>query len=363
MVYPDDTFLLRQLDQPFYSPTANVIVTDEYSVPTSTQESPTPLYYKAELKGLFDGRGSEVVYWPGGYVEKPITELVTYSQIDSTQLASAGSLLYLGKKIHITKQDGTPVDTSCKFKVQLVQQSGAGIPINSFKVIVYTNFRGSEKESYVIRYELYKADGTHVSDYVEILNAYPFFAKVTKSYLDTLASTPQVSGSWKPELMGKNYAVEETPDKQWAVYSPAQVLIADNVTRPAHQFEYRIKGQLRTKLSSSETGSLNIGLIYINDNVFGAEDLTDVVKKTFESSFKPPYLDFINPHPSAADLPKQNAKYWTVDLSMPADYLNDYDLIIITGYGSIDMSAYNDALRVYLENGGRIWVRQCWCWR
>lgn len=356
MVFPDDTFLLREIGKPFASPTGNIVLTDEFSVPVTTQERPAALYYQAEVKGYFDGRGADLVYWPGGYVERPISDILSYSDIDEAQLASAGSLLYLSKKIRITKLDGTPVDSTCKYKIQLVQQSGAGVPPHTYKIVVYTNFRGSADHTYVVRYERYNADGSHTADFVEILNAYPFFSKVPKEEIDTLAKQPRTTREWKPELQAKKYAVVEGEDKQWSVYSPAQVLIADNVTRPAHQFEYRIRGKLRTKLSSNERGALHIGLVYLNDNVFGAEDLRDALKKTYESSYKPPYLDFVNPHPVQNNLPKENPNYWNIDLTMPADHLNDYDLIILTGYGVVDMSFYNDSLRSYLENGGRLWI-------
>jgi hypothetical protein len=355
MVFPGGDFLLRELTRPFYSSSKNVILTDEFSIPVSGQESPMPLYYKAEARGLFDGKGSMVAYYLGGYIEKALTTIMDYSQIDQARIDAGGTLLYAGNKIRITRADGSAIPSEYKYKIQLVKQSGVGIPADSYRIIIYTNFRGDGKESFLLRYECYNLDSTHTSDFVEVLNSYPFFSEVSKPALDLLALDPKADGQWKAALNLKQYAISETADRKWEVYAPSQVLIADNVTRPAQQFRYKIKGNLQTKMNASNPGSVKVGLLYINESIPNAEDLTLVLKKIYGDSYKPPYLDFENPHP-AVGMGKTSDKYWSIDLTMPADYLNDYDLIVLSGFGSMDMSLYNDALRTYLQNGGRIWI-------
>jgi 3-isopropylmalate dehydratase small subunit len=354
MVFPGDDFLLRELTRPYYSASKNLVLTDEFSIPSSGQETPMALYYQAEAKGLFDARGAMVAYYPGGYVEKTLSTVVDYSQIDQARVIAGEPLLYAGNKIKITRADGSALPSQYKYKIQLVKQIGVGIPDHAYRVIVFTNFRGDGSESFLLRYEKFNLDQSHTSDMVEVLNAYPFFTEVSKESLDLLAENPKANGQWKPDLGAKQFAVHED-DGNWEVYAPSQVLIADNGTRPAQQFRYKIKGKLNTKMNAANPGSINIGLIYLNETVFGAEDFTLVLKKIYNDGYKPQYLDFQNPHPPAL-MTKTDDKYWTIDMTMPADYLNDYDLIILSGFGAIDMASHNDALRTYLQNGGRIWI-------
>jgi hypothetical protein len=46
-MYPDDQYLLRELSGESKIPSKKVLVTDEFSVPVSTQDSPAPLYYQS----------------------------------------------------------------------------------------------------------------------------------------------------------------------------------------------------------------------------------------------------------------------------------------------------------------------------
>lgn len=361
MVYPDETFLLRALNAPFESNSRDIELTDEFSIPLTPQDRPYPLYYEVKVAGLFDARGALLVPYPGGYVDQPIVDGLDYSQVKNT----ADEFLYLGGKIRVTKLDGTPIPSTYRYKIKLIKHVGAGVPADACKIVVYTNFTGTNEDTYVVRYERYNPTGTHTADYVEILNAYTFFSSMTKAEVEALAENPKDGSGWKSELMDKKFLVTQNDNHKWEVYAPSQVIVADSTSRPSHQFQYKIRGRLRTKFNSNEPGSINIGVVYINESIFGAEDLTSIVEAMYKHDLKPPYLDFENPHHPYVNQvltdeqlleKKQTAQYWTVDLSMPSDYLNDYDLIIITGYGAVDMALYNDSLRNYLENGGRLWI-------
>ena len=354
LMFPGENFLLRELAGESKLPSKRVTLTDEFSVPASTQEEAMPLYYRATAKGMFDAKGALVSPYLGGYFENPPEEIVDYAQIDAEEKEN---LLYLGGKIKITNLDGTAIKSTYKYKIHLVAEEGENLPQNAYTIYIYTNFRGSSKETFVLRYERYNEDGSHTSDYTEILNAYPFFEQVEKEYLDTISSTPKLSGAWRPELLDKNYSIVETEDNAYQVYAPSQVLVANNVTRPAHQFKYRVRGNLKARLSTANPGEIKIGIAYLNTSIPNVEDLTGTLKKLYEEEdFRPPYLEFSNPYPPQKSFLKENPHYWTVDLSMPAEQWDEYDLIIITGYGYYDMTPYNDAIRNYLENGGRVWI-------
>jgi hypothetical protein len=353
MMYPTEDFLLRALSGYSKLPSKRITLTDEFSVPQSNQETPKPLYYRSTAKGMFDANGALVSPYLSGYHEAPPEEVVDYAQVDGSERES---LLYLGTKIKITNLDGTPINSDYKYKIHLVAEEGEGVPQNAYTIYIYTNFQGNENETFIIRYERYNEDGSHISDYTEIMNAYPFFEQVDKYYLDNIAQNPKTGGSWREELKEKSYTITETDDNEYEVYAPSQVLVANSITRPAHQFKYRVKADLKAKLSNANPGTINIGIAFLNTSIINVEDLTGTMKKLYEDGHRPPYLDFINPAPEQKSYLKENPRYWTVDLAMPMEEWNRYDLVIISGYGYYDMSPYSDAIRNYLENGGKLWI-------
>lgn len=352
-MFPAEDFLLRELAGDSKLPSKRITLTDEFSVPASTQEPSVPLYYRATVKGMFDAKGALVSPYLSGYQEKPPERMTEYASVSAD---ARDNLLYLGTKIAITNLDGTPLASGQRYKVHLVLAEGEGIPQNAYNVYVYTNFRGDEKSTFLLRYERYNADGTHTADQVEILNAYPFFEEVNKSELDGLAEAPKHNEEWREELNDKVFSLVESGDNSYQVYAPSQVLVANNATRPTHQFKYRVQANLKAKLSRNNPGRVNIGIVNLNTSVINVEDLLGTMKKLNEDSFKPPYLEFHNPHPTQKSYLKEDPRYWEVDLAMPIEQWNSYDLVIITGYGFYDMSSYNDAIRNYLENGGKLWI-------
>ncbi|UNY39806.1 structural protein [Bacillus phage vB_BauM_KLEB27-3] len=352
MMYPAEDFLLRELSGSSKLPSRNVALTDEFSTPVNTQDSPVPLYYQAESKGYFDAKGSTVVPYESGYLEKPIERIQNYVDLEGNDRET---LLYLGSKISVTMLDGSDLPEGYRYKIKLVR-SATTANSNRYRIQVMTNFKGNKDQTFVLRYERYWSSGTYTSDYVEVLNAYPFFKEIPKSLLEDLAENPKEEGEWKKELNEKQYAVIEADDNTYEVYAPSQVIVGNNITRPAHQFKYRIESNLKTKLSNANPGKINVGIAYLNETVFGVENLSGTLKKAYEDNFKPPYLDFENPHPELLSMIKEEVVYWQIDIGMAAEYWNEYDLVILTGFGFFDLSPYNDAIRQYLENGGRIWI-------
>lgn len=353
IAFPDDSFLLRELSGASTIPSNNVVLTDEFSVPSTGQDMPTPLYYRAKTKGYFDAKGATVVPYISGYSDRPAENPRDYVQLTFDEKED---MLYLGTKIKINYLDGSDLKKEHKYKIHLVREEGSTLPANTYSIYIYSNFRGNENETFAIRYEKYNTNGSHVKDYVEILNAYPFFEEVNVTTLEELAATPKANNIWKSELGSQEYAVVEAGEGKYQVYAPSQVIVANDTTRPAHQFKYKIKADLTTRFSVSNPGVVNIGIAYLNSNIFGVENLTSTLWKMYESKSRPAYLEFQNPHPATIDSIKNSSRYWTVDLEMPAEHWDDYDIIILSGYGFFDMSQYNDNLRQFLENGGKLWI-------
>lgn len=353
LMFPDDSFLLRELSGTSRLPSRNIVLTDEFSIPVTSQDVPVPLYYHTKVRGRFDAKGATVTPYIGGYTDKPVERAVDYAQL-STQ--EKEDMLYLGSKIQITYLDGSPLKEEHKYKIRLVRETGSGLPQNNYVIYIYTNFKGSQDETFLVRYEKYNKNGTRISDYVEILNAYPFFNRVNKTKLDALAETPKHNNEWRKELLNQEFSIVEAGEGTYEVYAPSQVIVANNTTRPAHQFKYKVNADLKTRLSSSNPGTVNIGIAFLNNAVFNIENLRGTLWKLYEDNLRPNYLDFTNPHPPTVDSIKSSGRYWSVDLEMPEDHYDDYDVIILTGYGFYNMSKYNDALRRFLENGGKIWI-------
>jgi hypothetical protein len=353
-VFPDKEFLLRELDGDHRFPTPDIHITDEYSIPSTKQDQPRPLYYAAEVKGWFDAAGASVYDYVSGYIDTPIVKPKNFSEYMSPK---PNELLYLGTKIRITKMDGSAIGDKQAFKIKLIQQEGVDVPQNAYRLVVYTNFRGSSSETYLIRYEKYNQDGTHSSDTTEILNAYPFFSSIEKATIQSLLDAPKIDQEWNPALDQKSFAIEETSTGDYQVYAPSRVIIADeNGARPSEQFKYRITALLESKFNEYTVGKLRIGVMNLNMSTPNVEDLTGVIKKLYESPTRPAYLEFENPHPPEGMPNKNYPEYWKVDLSIHPELLSDYDLILLPGYGTYDMSDYTDAIRNYLAGGGRIWI-------
>lgn len=357
VMFPDNKFLLREMSGESKIPSRNIALTDEFSTPATTQDGQSPLYYRAKTKGYFDAKGAPVYPYKGGYMAQPPEKVYDYAEII---VEDRDQLLYMGNKIRITYLDGSPLKTEYKYKVQLIREEGEGIPPNSYSVYVYTSFRSSKDETFVIRYEKYNNNGSHTDDYVEVLNAHPFFEQVNKKEIDDLVENPKVNGEWREELTHKKYALVESKDREntYEVYAPSQVVVANHITRPPHQFKYKIESRLRTKLNATNPGKIKVGIAYLNQTYYAQEieNLSGVLKKLNEDVLRPQYLDFENPHNSLLSLIKENIKYWAIDLNMPPEHYNDYDLIILTGYGFYDMRPHNDSLRSFMRNGGTLWV-------
>lgn len=353
-VFPDQDFLLRELDGDYKFPTSDMVITDEYSIPKSKQEKAKPLYYQAEVKGLFDVTGAAVYDYLGGYVDSVISKPKNFSEFMSPK---PDVLLYLGNKIKVTRLDGSTLANGQDYKIKLIQQSGENIPKNAYRMIIYTNFRGNNNETYLVRYEKYEPNGRHVADFTEVLNAYPFFQRLDKSEIVSLVNNQKMDGEWNPALDNKSFAIEETDSGDYVAYAPSQVIIADqNGSKPSEQFKYRITAMLEGKFDDYNRGVARIGIVNLNNNVPNAENLGGMIKKLHESPLRPKYLDFINPHPPEGISNKEIPDYWKVDLTIHHELLQDYDIIFLVGYGVYDMQEYTEYLRRYLAAGGKIWI-------
>lgn len=345
LVFPGKTMKLESEGGEALFPSDNIFITDEFTIPKNKQDVPQPLYFRMECRGLFDARSSYVLPYEGGRSSKTTAEAIRFEQIQSHQLSD---LLYVGDSIRIQDTNELTMPSTNAYKIHLIQDKEPWL----YRVVVYSNFKGDDAHSYKVMYPAYE-DGKSKSK-EEVLNTYPFFERKTYEELKP-ALDQAANGEWSEALSKKEYAIVKKNDG-YEVYATSNILIANTVTRPPQLFKYRTEAQLKTKLSDINPGTLNIGVMYLNKAVYNVENLSSIGKRLNTSSMKPGYLTLKNPHPKDPSWQNDDVRYWTADLDMPSHYYYDYDVLILTGYGAIDMSAYRDFFEEYLSQGGTIWV-------
>lgn len=343
IVYPDNDFLLETESGQAVFPTDAVSVTDEFTVRKNRQDKPSPVFYKMELKGRFDARSSQVLPYVGGYSSESEQDAVSLEDI---VIDKRNELVYVGKSIRI-EANGGALENDDVYKIQLVRESNF-----LYRVIVFTNFRNKDNVTYKVIYPNYNSNTKQSELTEEVLNAYPFFEQVTKDEFDTIVADMQNNPDNYKHL--KVYSVAEKGN-DFSFYATSDVMIANYQTRTPQLFKHRVEAKLKTKLSETNPGKLNIGFYFAQD-VVGVENLSSIGKAINEHTLLPNYLELNNPHPIELDLLKRDIRYWVIDLEMAEHQYEDYDLIVITGYGKTDLSMYKDKLQHFLENGGTIWV-------
>lgn len=348
---PDENFLLRDIRNGNANISSRQVeVTDEFSIKQNADSSINALYYKAHLSKLFSLERHGVIKNPG-YTESTATALLGDPNLKPDKEDSI--LLYLGDHIQIT-QNGTPVSKD-NYKVILTK-----VEYPYCMVDIYTNFRNTSDTLYQVTY--HSKDGI----VTETLNCYPFFSQNDRLISQLLSET--VNGSvWDPRLDTTSYSIRDI-DGNYQIHAPTHMIVADKDTRPSQYFRYRIESNLDVRYSLNKPCTINIGLAYFNalptdGDVFDAENVTDILAKVFQHEALPRYVTMQNPHPSYASIDsgkyedeKHNPNYWLVNLDSPEEFIKDYDIIIITGYGQYDITGYNYVLRKFLENGGSVWL-------
>lgn len=337
-VYPNEESMLHSLEGVSEFPSKDLLITDEYSTGTS----PKALYWKYRSQGRFDARNSLVSIYKKGF--DPQADSVRFEEL---ALEVRDDLIYLGSQIEVVVRDGTGLVNDEAYKVKLVKNGTEGFV---YSIEVYTNFHSDENISYQLKYKRWENGKSR--EVLESLNVEPFFEQVSKEEVDALTT--------EADKMQKKFALVSEGENQYRVYAKAPQLIADELSRPSHRFTYQVKANLNARLSEQRKTTLNVGYAYINDTEFGANirNLTSVGKKMFSSSntYLPNYLSFENPHTENENAGKDSIDYWLVNLDMPEDHYLDYDILIIGGYGTKNLTRHQLGMQAFLENGGKLLI-------
>ena len=288
-----------------------------------------------ELKGRFDARTAQVIPYLGFSSETeqeaiPLEEVVIDKRND---------LIYIGNSIRIEANSG-PLQDGDVFKVQLIREDNF-----VYRIVVFTNFRNNKDVTYKVIYPNYKNDSKESELKEEVLNAYPFFEQVTMDkFKDTVSEIESNPDKYKHL---KVYAIEEKGN-DFSFYATSDVMIANYQTRTPQLFKHRVEAKLKTKLSETNPGKMNIGFSFVQ-SVVNVENLSSIGKTINEHLSLPKYIELQNPHPTEVDLLKKDVRYWAVNLDMPDHHYEDYDLLVITGYGKADLSMFKDKFEHYLK--------------
>lgn len=306
----------------FKSNNPHLILTNEYA---SNLEK-TPLFFKYRTRHPLNVENIEVsIPLSGNKVSasRPIHEYFEGQE---------NKFVYEGEKVQVSRTETQGLESDDAFKVTLEKES------DLFFVVIY-----SAKELLNEGYEIYYPsiqDGK-TKNVKEIMNLESVFTE------ETIV---------KNHLSKNNYKVIENEDNTFSIEIDKEAgnfLITEENRRP-YTFDYQLQAKVKTRIGEKNPLGVNIGIIYINENVFNAVKTTSALKKiVYQNPYMPEFLSFSNPHRRSEGVhEKINSEYWEASAAMPMEHWLDYDVIIISGYGRFDVSHMNQNIQSFLDLGG-----------
>ena len=326
----------------------DILITDEFSLKKYSDEVPEPLFYKTTLKKTISGsnitNNNKYVPYQYGYTLK--TEDMIKADNTSNNKDDVTPLIYketyengYNNIISITTSDGEKVLSG--FKLRLVKQVD-----DTYSLEIYNNF----DQDKIHRVSYIDSNGVQTTEVIE--SSY-LFTGVNYDVFESKLGDPDY---W----MVKEYAIKQE-GKQYQIFSPTQMTSITDENRKPFEFKYRVFANLDGNYSKSNPASIKIGMVFLDNNVSDDAHSALVAFKQSIGAMFPDYIGFMNPHPplkyaTQNEEYKDDQEYWDADLTAPQDYINDYDIIVITGYGTHDLSAFNNKLKTYLEAGGKVLI-------
>lgn len=369
MYFADDTYLLKNKSGVPGVPTRSVLISDEFSLRKNILDSktnniigiaePTPLYYIATLKYPIKIDKSTLlncIPYVYGYDNRTVEQVKMDSQRSKNSDINFGDITPISNSLFtIMDDDGNIVHKG--FKIRMSKDSSS--EDESYQVKIYNSF--DRDKTYKVKYIAYNG-----KEIIEIIKSNILF----KQLPDIEAVKEFVSLELDPEdpnkekLMSKVYAVEQD-NVNYNIYSPTELYTIGDELREPFEFKYKIVANINMQYSATNNKMINAGIVYLNNNI--SFDIKGIIKAFTNEIGKtiPDYISFINPHPPAKYHKRieeledskeyfDSNEYWELDLSSPQHHINDYDVIFIAGYGTHSMSTYNQVLKDYLLQGGRV---------
>lgn len=322
--YLSDDGILNVNQSVFKSKTPNVLITNEYA--NNIEE--TPLFYKYKSKEPLNINNVEVsVPLSGNRLSKP-KYIYQYPEGQDSRF------IYEGEKVKVKRSNGIPMERKDVFKIALEKEKAG------YFIVVY-----SARELIDGGYELFypAREETVLNSKKEIMNLTPIFKEETQE---------------KNYLSKDNYTVIENDDNSFSIKidkEEGNFLISEKEREP-YSFKYQLQSKVKTRIGDKNPLDVNIGVIYLNENIYNAIETTSALKKiVYQNSYMPSFLNFDNPHQRSEGIhEKENSEYWEASMTMPREHWLEYDILIISGHGSYDMRRMNESIRYYLNHGGTL---------
>lgn len=317
---------LEANQQVFKTKQPNILLTNEYA--NNLQE--TPLFYKYRAEYPFDTTNIQVSIPISG------NRLSSPQFIQHYREGQHSRFVYEGEKVHILQTENRPLEKEDIFKVVLNKEH------DKYYLTIY-----SAKELLDSGYEIF---------YPAIINGQAKNVREIMNLEKVYSEELQVRDNLSPQ----NYQVIENTDNTFSVkvdQESGNFLITEDEREPYH-FQYQLQAKVKTRLGDKNPYKVKIGFIYINENVYNVTQTSSVMKKiAYNNPYMPSYLSFENPHPRIEGANDGvRSEYWEASASMPLEHWLDYDILIISGYGTYNMNRINQSVREYLNTGGILLV-------
>ena len=319
--------------------TSDLLITDEFSVPNTPLDTIYPLYYKAvpsySLYTTDLAHSGLMRQYAAGYNR----DKSAFSPVvDDTK-----PMVYFGQDLIIRHRNGSALSDTEAYKVVLTKSAS-----NIYNVVIYTNFQNTDNREYIVRYRR-----GPTAWFEESLNAATFFTRVET--FDAISETQENYLAGNEANIYTYYIDQESPGK-YNVCAPSKFVTINNAARVPARFRYRIVGTARDSYNNYNKCTLKIGIIYAaasgNDNT-PCHVLASMNAKAPYGL--PSFVTLTNPYAHPEYSPSQ-AEYWLIDINTPLEILENYDVILMTGYGAVDLDIYADKFNSYITDGGKLWI-------
>lgn len=225
----------------------------------------------------------------------------------------------------------------------------SGLKTTTYDVYVYTNFINNNSNTYYLNYY----DITTNKWVNANISMRPLFTKVDKSVMKAIIDNSTATGS---TLYGSQntYALEQSGIDAYNIIVPRKSTVLSEESCNKTIFKYQISSALDTIISQHNPTTVRIGMYLLNANLANANT------QPFDPSLyinnianaMPDYVTLINPMADVASRTPNTYDYWSININAPLEVLNQYDIIIVAGYGTLNMAGTH--LYEYVSMGGHL---------
>lgn len=320
--YANNEGLLEVNQEAFKTKNSSVLVTNEFA----NNIDETPLFYKYKSRLPMNTENIEVSIPLSGNRLSDKDYLYRFDQ------GKYARFVYEGEKVHISRQEDSGLNDEDVFKITIERED------KNYYLVIY-----SARELTEGGYEVYYSaiENNRNKNVKEIMNLDKVYKEETQE---------------KDYLSKNNFQLIQNTDNTYSIKldkEEGNFLITEKERKP-YTFDYQLTAEVKTRLGEKNPLNVNIGIIYLNNNIYNALETTGALKKiVYDNPRMPNYITFDNPHRKDEGVhEKTNSRYWQAAHNMPQEHWLDYDILIISGYGEFDISKMNINIKRFLEVGG-----------